>query len=109
MGKTVQQGALIDTGCTRCLMKQSLAEILGPCIMYLQTPITFKQMNDSVLGGQPSIRVTELVHLEIGQHWELICFVVVETMIEPLILGLSWLDKWEPIIWWEGVTARYGL
>lgn len=23
-------------------------------------------------------------------------------MIEPLILGFSWLDKWQPHIWWEG-------
>lgn len=30
-------------------------------------------------------------------------------MIEPLILGFTWLDKWQPAIWWEGGFRRIRL
>lgn len=44
-----------------------------------------------------------------GEHWELIRFVVITHMIEPVILGLAWLDKWRPTIWWEGGFRRLRL
>lgn len=53
-------------------------------------------------GGAPATHVTEPVQLGIGEHWECLRFVVVDVMIEPIILGLAWLDKWKPTIWWEG-------
>lgn len=56
-------------------------------------------MNGSLLGGAPATQVT--VRLEIGEHRESIWFIVVEQMIEPILLGLAWLDKWKPNIWWE--------
>lgn len=96
-----EQSALIDSGCTQCLIRQSVVDNLAIWVRTLQTPIRFEQMDGSILGGVPATHVTELVRLEIGEHWEYIRFVVVDTMIEPLILGLTWLDKWQPTIWWE--------
>lgn len=40
--------------------------------------------------------------MELGDNRELIRFITVDVMIEPMILGLAWLDKWKPTIWWEG-------
>lgn len=65
-------------------------------------PIRFEQMDGSMLGGALATHITEPVKLEMGEHWELSRFVVVATMNESLILGLAWLDKWGPTIWWEG-------
>lgn len=48
--------------------------------------------------------VTERMKLECSQHWELICFIVVPKMMEEVILGLTWLDKWGPTIWWWGLS-----
>lgn len=59
-------------------------------------------MDGSTLGGASATYVTEFVRLEIGEHWESIQFIIVERMIDPIILGLAWLDKWKPTIWWEG-------
>lgn len=36
-----------------------------------------------------------------GAHWEVLQFMVVPSMTEAVILGLVWLDKWGPMIWWE--------
>lgn len=98
----VHQEALINSGCTRCLMRRALARRLGLRLIRLKKPIAFEQVDGSTLGGAPTTHVMELVQLGIGTHREHLRFVVVDTMIEPVILGLAWLDKWEPTIWWEG-------
>lgn len=97
-GKADNQEALIDTGCTHCLLWRSISDSLGVHIVKLRVPIVFEQMDGSTLGGQTATHFTKLVRLKIGEHWERVRFFVVDRMIEPIILGLSWLDKREPTI-----------
>lgn len=66
----VRQGALIDSGCTRCLMCKSVAVELGLRVLTVKIPIKFEQMDGSTLGETPATQVLELVRLEIGEHWE---------------------------------------
>lgn len=66
----------------------------------------FEQLNGSLIESSPSTHLTEPVQLEKGQHWDIIQFVIVPKMTEAVILGLSWLDKWIPIIWWEGEERK---
>lgn len=101
-GVSSTQGALIDSGCTRCLIRCFIANELGVQVLQLATPIRFEQIDGLVMGGAPATQVTELIKVEIGEHWEHLRFIVVDRMIEPLILGLTWLYKWQPVIWWEG-------
>lgn len=44
------------------------------------------------------MHLTEPVWLEMGKHWEIIRFIIVPKMTEEVILGLSWLDIWGPMI-----------
>lgn len=37
-----------------------------------------------------------------GENWEVIQFIVVATITKSIIVGLELLDKWGPMIWWEG-------
>lgn len=53
-------------------------------------------------GGTPASLLTEPIRLEMGYHWELIHLIVVPKITDAMILGLAWLDKWTPTIWWEG-------
>lgn len=66
-------------------------------VVALTTPIWFEQMDSSIMGGTRATHVTEPIKVEIG-HWEHLCFIVVDRMIEPLILRFTWLDKWQPVI-----------
>lgn len=59
-------------------------------------------MDGSLLVGAPATQVTEPVRLEIGEHREDIRVIIVERIIEPIILGLAWLDKWKPNMWEDG-------
>lgn len=45
------QGALIDSGCTRCLLRCSIAEELGLRMVKMRKSIVFEQMDGSTLGG----------------------------------------------------------
>lgn len=58
--------AVIDTGCTRCLIW------LGIRMRPLAQPICFEQVDGTLIGGAPAKSVTELIRLEMGRHQELI-------------------------------------
>lgn len=60
--------ALIDSGCTRCLMSTAVADSLGVKIRKMLRPLSFEQMDGSLLGGQPATHITERITLEIGPH-----------------------------------------
>ncbi|KAK9400308.1 hypothetical protein NXF25_013327 [Crotalus adamanteus] len=92
--------ALIDTGCTRCLISREVARQMHMRVTRLKAPIRFEQVDGSLLGGAPTTLVTEPVRMEIDAHWEVIRFIVVPSMSESIILSLAWLDKWTPNMWW---------
>ncbi|KAK9412177.1 hypothetical protein NXF25_003352 [Crotalus adamanteus] len=92
--------ALLDTGCTRCLISKGVVQQMRIRVTRLKSPIRFEQVDGSLLGGAPTTLVTEPVRMDVGGHWEVIRFIVVPSMSEPVILGLAWLDKWTPTIWW---------
>lgn len=83
--------AVIDIGCTQCLISSLIIEQLGIRAHLLNHPICFEKVNGSLIGGTPATRVTELTHLIHSSP----------KMTESVILGFAWLDKWAPIIRWE--------
>lgn len=92
---------LEDSGSTRCLINLPIVLKLYIREKQLSQLMQFKQANGTLIGGAPATHLIELVCREIGEHWELIHFVVIPKMMEAVILGLAWLDKWCLIIWWE--------
>lgn len=52
--------ALLDSGCTRCLVNLALVEKLGIWLRRLKVPVTFCQLDGSVVGGIPATFATEL-------------------------------------------------
>lgn len=109
----LDHGSLVDSGCTRCLIRRAVVEKLGICMKQLHHPITFEQIDGSTLGGAPATHVIEPVRLEIEEHQEDFRFIVIDKMIEPIILGLVRLDKLEPTIGVRGDSTNsdwpYGL
>lgn len=51
---TVEQGALIDSGCTHCLIRRTVVDSIGFHLVKLKSPIKFEQMDGSLLGGDTS-------------------------------------------------------
>lgn len=48
----------------------------------------------------PPTHDTDLMRLEMEEHSEVICFIVVSVMTESIILDLAWLDKRASKIWY---------
>ncbi|KAK9402189.1 hypothetical protein NXF25_010545 [Crotalus adamanteus] len=58
-GQRIACKALIDSGCTRCLISRKVADALGLRLIKLSRPINFEQVDGSLLGGAPVSQVTE--------------------------------------------------
>ncbi|KAK9408147.1 hypothetical protein NXF25_006921 [Crotalus adamanteus] len=58
-GQRIECKALIDSGCTRCLISRKVADALGLRLIKLSRPINFEQVDGSLLGGAPVSHVTE--------------------------------------------------
>ncbi|KAG8125469.1 hypothetical protein E2320_020781 [Naja naja] len=84
---------IIDTGSSWCLISPESVCSLGIEIKMLTTPIRFQQVDGSMIGGSPAMQVTEKVKLTIGEHWEIIWFIVIPKMTQSVIPGLAWLDN----------------
>ncbi|KAK9395824.1 retrotransposon-derived protein PEG10 [Crotalus adamanteus] len=100
-GAQIDLNVLIDSGCTRCIISLAFAMKMGIRAKQLSKPMRFEQADGSLMGGTLITQLTEPLRLEIGAHWEFIRFLVAPKMTEAVILGLAWLDKWKPFIWWE--------
>lgn len=66
----------------------------------------FEQVDGTLVGGRAASHIMEPVQLKFGDHQETIRFMVTLKMAEERILGLTWLAKWGPWIYWEKASKR---
>lgn len=99
--KKVALKSLLDSGCTKCLISPNLVGKLWVCLRRLKNPISFCQLGGSVAGGIPATFTTEPMDLTMGHHSKTLTFIVVPGMEWSLVLGLTWLKKWNPQVDWR--------
>lgn len=98
--------ALIDSGCARCVISPQVAKEMKLNLKLLKRPLAFCQLDGTMSGGDPAKFITERLELQTGDHVETLKFVVAPGMERPLILGLPWLQKWNPRINWRTGVVR---
>lgn len=103
--KTVVK-ALIDSGCTKCMASLQTVQKLGLWVRKLCQSMRFKQVDGSIMGGLLTSYLTEPMRLRLANYKEIIQFVVTPQMAEAVILGLSWLTKWDPNIRWGNMAME---
>uniref|UniRef100_A0A2H6N3G1 Uncharacterized protein n=1 Tax=Micrurus carvalhoi TaxID=3147026 RepID=A0A2H6N3G1_9SAUR len=64
----IKVGALIDSGCTRCLVTKAVVDKIGLNLIKLKVPIKFEQVDGSILGGIPATHRTEYIKMVMGEH-----------------------------------------
>lgn len=106
-GQKASLRALLDSGCTRCLVSPALVEKLRIRPRRLKCPIAFCQLNGSVVGGIPAMFVTEPLEMQMGAHSETLSFIVAPGMERPLVLGLAWLKRWNPQVDWRKGLLKF--
>lgn len=107
MGQTVSLKALLDSGCTRCLVRPALVEKFGIRLRRLKIPIALGQVDGSVAGGIPATFTTVSLEMTMGSQSETLSFTVTPGMNRLLILGLNWLKKWNPRVDWRKGLLKF--
>lgn len=62
--------ALINSGCTRCLISQPTVRNLGLRVRKLKQPMKFEHVDGTLVGGLAASHLTEPVQLKLGDHQE---------------------------------------
>lgn len=93
--------ALIVLGCTHCLISQATVWSLGLHVRKLMKSMKFDQIDGTLMGGRGASHLMEPVQLKFRDYQETVRFMITLKMAEEIILGLTWLPKWVPWIYWE--------
>uniref|UniRef100_A0A803TQ72 Gypsy retrotransposon integrase-like protein 1 n=1 Tax=Anolis carolinensis TaxID=28377 RepID=A0A803TQ72_ANOCA len=93
--------AILDSGCTKSIIKPEVALGMGLAKVKLRSPITFVQMDGSEMKGGLCKYRTEQILLRVGDHWEAIQFIIAPTARYKLVLGLDWLKRHNPMVKWR--------
>ncbi|KAM6472473.1 uncharacterized protein PHA67_005571 [Liasis olivaceus] len=99
--------ALLDSGCSRSLISPVLVNGLNLKVHRLKTPIIFRQVDGTAVGGGAVRYCTEAFELKVGTHRETLKCLVAPLASYPLILGMSWLERWDPRISWREKTLTF--
>lgn len=75
--------ALLDSGCTWCLISFQTVEKLGLRLRKLRQPLGFSQINESFTGGAPPTFLTKPVSLRPGTHVETSRFILAPGITRP--------------------------
>uniref|UniRef100_A0A8C5MEV2 Gypsy retrotransposon integrase-like protein 1 n=1 Tax=Leptobrachium leishanense TaxID=445787 RepID=A0A8C5MEV2_9ANUR len=100
--------AMIDSGASGCFIDIALASTLKIPLVSKKQPIVVQLLDGSPLKTGPVSQETIPLEVSIGTtHREMLSFDVVGSPIFPVILGLPWLRKHNPVIDWQHGTLSF--
>uniref|UniRef100_A0A9J7Y295 Gypsy retrotransposon integrase-like protein 1 n=1 Tax=Cyprinus carpio carpio TaxID=630221 RepID=A0A9J7Y295_CYPCA len=101
--------AFVDFGAARNFMDFKMAQSLAIHPVTLQEPLNITAVDGSPLGSGRVSECTPPFQLKVGNHQELIQFLLIHTPKLPIILGFPWLTAHNPNIdWSRGVVTEWG-
>ncbi len=109
-GKSSSTSALLDSGAAGNVMSLEFAELhkipLIPCI----SPLSVEAVDGRPLGTGRVTHLSQELHMRTGLlHRELIQFYILQAPHTPIILGLPWLRKHDPLLQWtSGQIVSWG-
>ncbi len=109
-GKSFSTSALLDSGAAGNFMSLEFAELhkipLIPCI----SPLSVEAVDGRPLGTGRVTHLSQELHMRTGLlHRELIQFYILQAPHTPVILGLPWLRKHDPLLQWtSGQIVSWG-
>lgn len=106
-GKKIMLAALLDSGCTHCLISPKLVGKMGESLRRLKTPIVFCQLDGYVAGAILANFATKSLNLLMGSHSKTLVFIMTPGIEWPLVLGLTWLKKRNPIVDWREGCLKF--
>ena len=98
--------ALVDSGATRCFIDYSLTNCRPDALIKLPAPIPCELFDGSPINPLTHVVQTQLSYADGTTHREQFFPQQVHPSVK-VVLGMSWLRKWNPTINWADLTLRF--
>lgn len=106
-GQKLELEAMVDSGAMGIgFMDRNLAKYKGLPVLSLNTPVKVKSV-DGTACGNGLITEKALLRVKIQDILEEVEFLIIDCPKTPIILGLEWLRKHNPVVDWGAGTLKF--
>ena len=98
---SIKVSALLDSGASACFIDKDFAERHKLPLITKKWPVSVEVIDGKPLVSGDVTQETKALDIYIDQHRSTVVFNVIKSPSNPVILGLSWLDRYNPDIDWK--------
>ena len=106
---SIKVSALLDSGASACFIDKDFAERHKLPLVTKKCPVSVEVIDGRPLVSGDVTQETKALNIYIDQHRSTIVFNVIKSPSNPVILGLSWLDRYNPDIDWKKRKVEFKL
>ncbi|KAH7443388.1 hypothetical protein KP509_02G032100 [Ceratopteris richardii] len=99
--KTLSLIALVDSGASSCFIDEGLVKKHGIPVLRKNRPVVAEVVDGRPLASGNITMETIPLRVHLGDHDSHICFNVISSPVNMVIIGMPWLKKHNPEINWE--------
>ena len=98
---SIKLSALLDSGASTYFIDKDFAERHKLPLVTQKCPVTVEVIDGRPLVSEDVTQESKALDIYIEQHRSIVVFNVIKSLSNPVILGLSWLDRYNPDIDWK--------
>ena len=106
---SIKVNALLDSGASTCFIDKDFAERHKLPLVTKKCPVSVEVIDSRSLVSRDVTQETKALDIYIDQHRNTVVFNVIKSPSNPMILGLSWLDRYNPDIDWKKRKVEFKL
>jgi len=101
--------ALLDSGASACFIDEEFTKRHKIPLVKKPTPVHVEAIDGRALSSGDVTHETKPLEVLFEGHRSTIIFNVIKTPSNPLIVGLSWLEKYNPVVDWKSQSLSFSL
>ena len=106
---SIKVSALLDSGASACFIDKDFAERHKLPLVTKKCLVSVEVIHGRPLVSRDVTQETKALDIYIDQHRSTVVFNVIKSPSNPVILGLSWLDRYNPNIDWKKRKVEFKL
>ena len=103
---SLKLSALLDSGASACFIDKNFAERHKLPLVTKKCPVSVEVIDGRPLISRDVTQKIKALDIYIDQHRNTVVFNVIKSLSNPVILGLFWLDRYNPDIDWKKTKGR---
>ncbi len=104
---SIRTKALLDSGASACFMDKDFAKKHSLPLVAKKTPVHVEVIDGRPLISGDVTEETKPLDAFVENHQSTIIFNVIQSPSNPVVLGLSWLDRYNPSIDWNTRKLKF--